>query len=106
MTDPKWLTWALDQARRDLIDLTRRNRLLHAPLGGKRPWCTAITGHTPDQLFEKLYRQENFRGYAFKAYEEEFKRTATARYRNTGSNNSFSGDGFDAAAPTSDAARS
>jgi hypothetical protein len=71
MTDPKWLSWALDQARRDLIDLTRRNRLLHAPLGGKRPWCTAITGHTPDQLFERLYRQENFRGYAFKAYEEE-----------------------------------
>jgi hypothetical protein len=71
MTDPKWITWALDQARRDLIDLTRRNRLLHAPLGGKRPWCTAITGHTPDQLFEKLHRQEHFRGYAFDAYEEE-----------------------------------
>jgi Protein of unknown function (DUF4011)/AAA domain len=71
MTDPKWLTWALDQARRDLIDLTRRNRLLHAPLVGKRPWCMAITGHTPDQLFEKLYRQESFRGYAFEAYEEE-----------------------------------
>jgi hypothetical protein len=31
----------------------------------------AITGQTPDQLFERLYRQENFRGYAFEAYEEE-----------------------------------
>jgi hypothetical protein len=71
MTDPKSLTWALDQARRELIDLTRRNRLLQAPLARKRPWCMAITGHTPDQLFEKLYRQENFRGHAFEAYEEE-----------------------------------
>jgi hypothetical protein len=71
MTEPQWLTWALDQARRDLIDLTRRNRLLHAPLGGKRPWCMAIIGHSPDELFEKLYRQEDFRGYSFKAREAE-----------------------------------
>ena len=34
MIDPKWLTRALEQARRDLIDLTRRNRLLNAPLEG------------------------------------------------------------------------
>ena len=27
--------WALDQARRDLVDPSRRNRLLHAPLVGK-----------------------------------------------------------------------
>jgi very-short-patch-repair endonuclease len=71
MIDPKWLTRALEQARRDLIDLTRRNRLLHAPLEGKRPWCMALSGHTPDDLFDKLYRQENFRGYAFKARKED-----------------------------------
>src|SRR5215831_17418204 len=58
--------WALDQARRDLVDLSRRNRLLHAPLSGKRPWCMAVLGHSPDELFEKLYRQENFRGYGFR----------------------------------------
>jgi Protein of unknown function (DUF4011) len=61
------IKWALDSARRDLVDLSRRNRLLHAPLGGKRPWCMAIVGHSPDELFDKLYRQENFRGYAFSA---------------------------------------
>ena len=61
------LKWALDQARRDLVDLSRRNRLLHAPLSGKRPWCMAIVGHSPDELFDQLYRQENFRGYAFSA---------------------------------------
>jgi hypothetical protein len=65
------LSWALDQARRELVDLSRRNRLLHAPLGGKRPWCMAIIGHPPDELYEKLYRQENFRGYAFAAHEAE-----------------------------------
>jgi very-short-patch-repair endonuclease len=69
MTNPRQgsLKWALDQARRDLVDLSRRNRLLHAPLGGKRPWCVAVVGHSPDELFDKLYRQENFRGYAFRA---------------------------------------
>src|SRR5271170_4185982 len=71
MLDPKWLTRALDQARRDLIDLTRRNRLLHAPLEGKRPWCMAIIDHDANELFEKLYRQENFRGYAFNARKED-----------------------------------
>jgi hypothetical protein len=63
--------WALNQARRNLVDLSRRNRLLHAPLSGKRPWCMAIIGHSPDELFDKLYRQENFRGYAFNAYETD-----------------------------------
>jgi Protein of unknown function (DUF4011) len=65
------LKWALDQARRDLVDLSRRNRLLHAPLGGKRPWCMAIIGHSPDELFDKLHRQENFRGYGFNARESD-----------------------------------
>jgi len=64
MPDP--ISRALEQARRDLIDLTRRNRLLHAPLKGKRPWCLAVTGQSPDELFAKLYKQENFRGYAFR----------------------------------------
>jgi len=66
-SDSQPVKWALEQARRDLVDLSRRNRLLHAPLGGKRPWCMAIVGHSPDELFDKLYRQENFRGYAFSA---------------------------------------
>jgi Protein of unknown function (DUF4011) len=68
---PHLLKWALDQARRELVDLSRRNRLLHAPLGGKRPWCMAVVGHTPDELFDKLHRQENFRGYSFNAREND-----------------------------------
>src|SRR5262245_24884403 len=45
---------ALDEARRDLVDPSRRNRLLHAPLDGKRPWCMAIVGHDADELFNAL----------------------------------------------------
>jgi hypothetical protein len=62
---------ALDQARRDLVDPSRRNRLLHAPLSGKRPWCMALVGHDPDELFDKLHRQESFRGYAFNCHHED-----------------------------------
>jgi hypothetical protein len=69
------LKWALDQARRDFVDLSRRNRLLHAPLSGKRPWCMAIVGHSPDELFDKLYRQENFRGYGFSAHRRNLARS-------------------------------
>ena len=62
---------ALNEARRELVDPSRRNRLLHAPLTGKRPWCMAIVGHDADELFDTLHRQENFRGYAFQGCDEE-----------------------------------
>ena len=62
---------AIDQARRELLDPSRRNRLLHAPLTGKRPWCMAIVGHDPDELFRMLCQQENFCGYAFDACGEQ-----------------------------------
>jgi hypothetical protein len=62
---------ALDQARRDLVDPSRRNRLLHAPLTGKRPWCMAVVGHDADELFNALHREENFRGYAFQPLDDE-----------------------------------
>src|SRR5262249_20821068 len=65
------LRQALDEARRELVDPSRRNRLLHAPLAGKRPWCMAIVGHDADELFNALHRQENFRGYAFQAVDSE-----------------------------------
>ena len=32
----------------------------------------AVIGHSPDELFEKLYRHENFRGYPFRAREADF----------------------------------
>lgn len=65
------LKWAIDQARRDLLDPSRRNRLLHAPLTGKRPWCMAIVGHDPDDLLQSLTRRDKFGGYAFRAVPED-----------------------------------
>lgn len=62
---------AVDRARRELLDPSRRNRLLHAPLAGKRPWCMEIVGHDADELFQSLCRQENFRGYAFNPCSEK-----------------------------------
>jgi hypothetical protein len=73
MSDQRYgrLKQALDEARRELVDPSRRNRLLHSPLTGKRPWCMAIVGHDVDELFNALHRQENFRGYAFQGRDKE-----------------------------------
>ncbi len=56
---------AIEQARKELVDPTRRNRLLHAPLSGKRPWCLAVSGFAADDLFANLCRREGFKGFAF-----------------------------------------
>jgi hypothetical protein len=42
---------SVNQARRELLDPSRRNRLLHAPLSGKRPWCMAVVDNDPDGIF-------------------------------------------------------
>jgi very-short-patch-repair endonuclease len=65
------IKWAIDQARRELLDPSRRNRLLHAPLAGKRPWCMAIVDTNPDQVFDALYRREGFSGFGFKPSDSE-----------------------------------
>ncbi len=65
------IKWAIDQARRELLDPSRRNRLLHAPLAGKRPWCMAIVDPNPDQIFDALYRREGFSGFGFKPSDSE-----------------------------------
>ena len=56
---------ALHDARRDLIDITRRNRLLHSPRTGKRIHCLDIFGVDPNDLFNGLVRGE--RAYGFRA---------------------------------------
>ena len=45
------LNAALLDARRELIDLSRRNRLLHTSRTGKRPHCLEIINADPDAVF-------------------------------------------------------
>lgn len=58
---------ALDDARRELIDISRRNRLLHAPRGGKRVHCLEFANVDPDAAFRELARE----GKAFAFAPEE-----------------------------------
>jgi very-short-patch-repair endonuclease len=48
---------ALRDARRELIDLSRRNRLLHTPQTGSRPHCLEIVDVDPDELFVAIARK-------------------------------------------------
>src|ERR1700757_2178856 len=54
---------ALLDARRELIDLTRRNRLLHTPRIGSRPHCLEVLGADPDTVFVGLRRES--KGFTF-----------------------------------------
>jgi Protein of unknown function (DUF4011)/AAA domain len=57
---PQGVHRALEDARREMLDLTRRNRLLHAPVTGKRPWCMPIDGNV-ERVFDALVRRESAR---------------------------------------------
>src|ERR1700739_2045133 len=54
---------ALLDARRELIDLTRGNRLLHTPRVGSRPHCLEVLGADPDTVFVGLRRES--KGFTF-----------------------------------------
>jgi Protein of unknown function (DUF4011)/AAA domain len=47
---------ALDDARRELIDISRRNRLLHTPRAGRRVHCLEFTDVNTDLVFSELAR--------------------------------------------------
>ncbi len=55
---------ALSEARRELIDLSRRNRLLHATRSGPRPHCLEIIEANADELFVALARDGKQFGFA------------------------------------------
>lgn len=62
---------ALQEARRELIDLSRRNRLLHASRTGQRPHCLEIINADPDAVFAALRAGRPF-GFAPLAESGEF----------------------------------
>ena len=55
-SDLNHVSEALRDARRELIDLSRRNRLLHTPQTAKRPHCLEIIDIDGDELFGALTR--------------------------------------------------
>jgi len=75
-TDHQGLKAALSDARRELIDLSRRNRLLHSPLTGKRPHCLDILGVDPDELYVALARAGKPLGFAPAAEDESMSSEA------------------------------
>jgi len=46
----------LEDARRELIDISRRNRLLHTPRTGRRIHCLEFIDVDPDTAFVELAR--------------------------------------------------
>jgi len=50
------LNASLLDARRELIDLSRRNRLLNTTLGGKRPHCLEVVNADCNEVFTSLVR--------------------------------------------------
>jgi very-short-patch-repair endonuclease len=63
---------ALLDARRELIDLSRRNRLLNASRTGPRPHCLEIVNADPDAVFTGLMRAGKPFGFAALADSAEF----------------------------------
>ena len=47
----------LQRSRRELLDLSAHNRLIHVPLDGKRQTFLRVRGIAPDAVFERLVRQ-------------------------------------------------
>src|SRR5689334_4794039 len=66
---------ALVSARRELIDTTRRNRLLHSTRSGKRPHCLEIIEADTNEIFNGLTRSRIQFGFAPVAIEERDKQT-------------------------------
>ena len=48
---------AIEKNRRELLDLSARNRLVHTPLEGKRKSWLSIEDERSDQLFDLFARQ-------------------------------------------------
>src|SRR5258706_13272299 len=70
-TSSKRVSDALRDARRELIDLSRRNRLLNTPQTAKRAHCLEIIGADPDELFVGLTRTSKQFGFCPSVSQDE-----------------------------------
>lgn len=68
---------ALEDARRELIDISRRNRLLHTPRTGRRIHCLEFIDVDPDTVFVELAR--GGKAFCFRTEEESSDLEGEAR---------------------------
>ncbi|HKB78275.1 MAG TPA: DUF4011 domain-containing protein [Thermoanaerobaculia bacterium] len=66
---------ALDDARRDLVDISRRNRLLHTPRNGRRVHCLEFVHVEIDAVFADLAREG--KAFAIRSEEDDEANAAT-----------------------------
>ena len=64
------LITAIEKTRRDLLELSARNRLIHTPLETKKPGWIQIDGERSDQLFDLLVRQSKSMTFLPKAVDD------------------------------------
>src|SRR5947207_1465182 len=70
---------ALEDARRELIDISRRNRLLHTPRAGRRIHCLEFIDFDPDTVFADLSRDG--KAFSFSSEDENLGEAAETRPR-------------------------
>jgi very-short-patch-repair endonuclease len=61
----------IEKTRRDLLELTARNRLIHTPLDGKRSSWIRVVGERSDTVFQRLARQGKALAFAAKEDDDE-----------------------------------
>jgi very-short-patch-repair endonuclease len=66
-----WVVRTLDDARRELVDISRRNRLLHSPRTGRRIHCLEFADVDPDAVFAELAREGKAFAFAVEAETDE-----------------------------------
>ena len=70
----KRIAAALDDARRELIDISHRNRLLHSPRTGRRTHCLEFANVDLDGVFAELAGEGKAFGFTT---EQEVEETET-----------------------------
>jgi len=84
------LITAIEKTRRDLLELSARNRLIHTPLETKKPGWIQIDGERSDQLFDLLVRQSKSMTFLPKAVDDATSDVEKFRLAFDGPNNNAS----------------
>ena len=90
------LITAIEKTRRDLLELSARNRLIHTPLESKKPSWIQISGERSEQLFHLLVRQGKSMTFLPKAVDDATSDVEKFRLAFDGPNsNASKGEDYD-----------